>query len=166
MHTAMTKQSPRPARRRTRSGTTEEPIPLLLVRREGISRPLVGALLADARFEVFDTSQLRPDCVQLANGAAAVVLATMDDPLRALGYAVTAGVRTPIFVAGKRRFRSLEPDLRAAGAAGFLTLPIRMVELDGLSKELAEEPTLLVIGHTLRLVLDPIARVARYRDQT
>src|SRR5688500_19233774 len=41
-----------------------------------------------------------------------------------------------------------------------------MVERDRLPAELAEEPTLLVIGHTLRLVLDPIARVARYREQT
>lgn len=149
-----------------RAQASAEPIPLVVVRREGVSERMLGELLADKRFEAFETSALRPDWVQLANGAAALVIISHDDPLSALGYAVTAGVRTRVFVAGKPRFRARARDLKAAGGSGFLNLPLRRSDLDRLARELASGSTSHLIAHDLRVLLDPIARVARYRDQT
>lgn len=152
--------------RARRSRVTADPIPLVVVRREGISAWMLASLQADSRFEIFETSVLRPDWVRLANCVTAVLSASLDDPLSAFGYIVTAGIRTPTFLAGKPRYRSRSADLRIAGAAGFLPLPFKRADLDRLARELSSENGSSVIDRNLRLLLDPIARTARFRDQS
>ena len=126
----------------------------------------LAALTKDPRIEVFTVDDITPDQLSFAERLAGVVVATDGDPLDALAYAVTAGLRGPFIVALTRRQRSEQPSLLEAGALGFLTLPVTTAGVTRLLPTLRKTPALAHIDRSLRLVLDPIGRVARYRDRS
>ena len=142
-----------------------DPLPILVVRRGPQSMRGLAALEHDPRVELFYTDQLTPDRVAFARRVSAVLTVTESDPFGALAYAVTAGLSCPIVVAMSRRFK---PDCRevvAAGAAACLTMPITTADVDALLPKLAMHAAPARMDSTLRLLLDPISRVVRYRDK-
>lgn len=142
-----------------------EPLPILVVRRGPLPLRALGVLEHDPRVELYFAGELTPDWASFAKRVAAVVVLTERDPFSALGYVVTAEVRCPIVVAMSRRFRAECRDLIAAGAAACVTTPITGGDVDRLLPIIALHAAPTRIDGTLRLLLDPISRVARYRDK-
>jgi DNA-binding response OmpR family regulator len=141
-----------------------EPLAVILLRRSPVSLRALGALQTDPRLELLVTDELTPEWIALAQRVAGLIIATEGDPLDALVYALTAQVRTSLVVAMPRRFSSDRRDLMSAGAAACITTPITKSDLDRLVPILSDRSGLARIDSTLRLLLDPIGRVARYQD--
>jgi hypothetical protein len=142
-----------------------DPFPVLVVRRGPLSLRGLAALERDLRVELFVADELTPDWVSFARRVSAVLVVTEDDPLSALGYAVTAGVTCPIIVAMARRFRTDCTDLFAAGAVACVTTPVTKADVDALMPVLMSHAAAARMDGTLRLLLDPISRVVRYRNK-
>lgn len=143
----------------------QDPLPVLVVRRGPLPFRALAALERDPRVELYVADELTPDWVSFARRVAAVVAVTEHDPFRALGYIVTAGVTCPIVVAVSRRFRADCKELIAAGAAACVTTPMTPADVDRLLPILALHAAPARMDGTLRLLLDPISRLVRYRDK-
>lgn len=141
------------------------PLPIVLLRRSPVSMRALGVLQSDSRVELLVTDELSAEWCALAQRVAGLLVISNDDNLGGLVYAVTAGIRTPIVVGLARRSPMECRTLMAAGATACLTLPVTRADLDELLPVLRERAGLARIDPTLRLLLDPIARVARYQDQ-
>lgn len=129
---------------------------------------MLGALRGDSRLELFFADALTPEWVALAQKSAALVVATMEDPVAALAYVATAGIATPIVVAMAARFREDIGALRKAGAFACLTMPVREPDVEQLVKSLMKRSVwggIARVDGTLRLLLDPIGLEARYQEQ-
>jgi two-component system, OmpR family, response regulator len=142
-----------------------DPLPVLVVRRGPVSSRALAAFERDERVELFYADELTPDWVALADRVAAVIMVNESDPFSALGYAITAGVTCPIVVTTARRFRPDCKDLVAAGASACLMIPARQHEIDALIPMLRLRAGPARLDATLRLLLDPISRIARYRNK-
>jgi DNA-binding response OmpR family regulator len=142
-----------------------DPLAILVVRRGPQSMRGLAALEHDPRVELFFTDALTPDRVALARRVSAVIVVTESDPFSALAYAVTAGLSCPVVVAMSRRFRAECRDLMAAGAIACVTTPMTTADVDTLLPRLAMHAAPARMDGTLRLLLDPISRVVRYRDK-
>jgi DNA-binding response OmpR family regulator len=156
--------SPRIASRDQRSADVD-PLPLVLLRRGAVSPRALGTLHTDPRFELLVTDELTAEWCALAHRVAGLLVVSEGDPLDGLVYALTAQVRAPIVIAMSRRYQVDCRDLMDAGAVACMTLPITKTDLDTLLPTLREHAGLARIDPTLRLLLDPIARVARYQDR-
>lgn len=158
----------RTAQRRTErpAAPAADPIPLLLVRRGVVGRRLLGELPTDARIELVATTELTPKWVGFADRVAAVLIASRQDPLVGLLYALTAGIRVPIVVAAQPEFRGQRGHVEEAGAAEFLLMPITTSDVDRLVTLLVPRAASSRVDTTLRLVLDSVGQVARYRDRS
>lgn len=143
-----------------------EPVPLLLLRRGPVPLRSLAALHADQRVELFVTDELTPDWISLAQRVAGTLVATEDDPLSALGYAITAGMTGPFVVAMAKRYKLDCHDLIAAGAIACVTMPIVKTDVDRMIPLLMRHSGPARMDGTLRLLLDPIGRVVRYRDRS
>lgn len=138
---------------------------MLVVRRGPLSLKALGALEHDPRVELYAANELTPEWASFAKRVAAVVVATERDPFNALGYVITAEVRCPIVVAMSRRFRADCRELVAAGAAACVLTPFTQDDVDRLLPIITLHGAPARIDATLRLLLDPISRVVRYRDK-
>jgi DNA-binding response OmpR family regulator len=161
---------PRASDSRTKSSSAEQaranPLSILLVRRGPVGIRLLGALQDDPRLELIVTDELSPDWVSVAQRVTAVLVATMDDPLSALLYALTAGINVPIVVATSGQYR-LECDTAAsAGATACMVMPIQRADVDKVVKLLMTRSAATRVDSTLRLLLDPIARTVRLHDKS
>ena len=125
----------------------------------------LAALEHDPRVELFVSDELTPDRVAFARRVSAVLVVTESDPFSALAYAVTAGLSCPVVIAMARRFRTECRDLVAAGATACVTTPMTTADVDALLPKLAVHVAPVRMEGTLRLLLDPISRVVRYRDK-
>jgi DNA-binding response OmpR family regulator len=141
------------------------PLPVLVVRRGPLSMRALGALEHDPRVELYIADELTPDWASFAKRVAAVVVVTERDPFNALGYVITAEVRCPIVVAMSHRFRADCKELIAAGASACVTTPFTQTDVDRLLPIITLYAAPARIDSTLRLLLDPISRVVRYRDK-
>lgn len=141
------------------------PLPLLVVRRGPLSTRALGALEHDPRVELYIADELTPDWASFAKRVSAVVVVTERDPFNALGYVVTAEVGCPVIVAMSRRFRADCAELVAAGAAACVTTPFTQDDVDRVVPIITLHAGPTRIDSTLRLLLDPISRVVRYRDK-
>jgi DNA-binding response OmpR family regulator len=141
------------------------PLPILVVRRGPLSLRALGALEHDPRVELYVADELTPDWASFAKRVAAVLVVTERDPFSGLGYVITAEVSCPIVVALSRRFRADCDDLVAAGATACVTTPLTPAEVDRLLPIIAQYAAPARIDVTLRLLMDPISRVVRYRDK-
>ncbi len=138
---------------------------MLLLRRGPLSVRALAELHQDQRVELFVADELSPDWVSFAKRVCAILVATEGDPMSALGYAVTAGVNGPIVLAMAQRFKVDHKDLLAAGAVACVTMPLKKTDVEALIPVLMKHAGAAHMDGTLRLLLDPISRVVRYRDQ-
>ena len=141
-------------------------MPLLVLRHGVVGARHFAALRADPRFALLEADAWTPDVVDLARRVSATIVATMGEPLGALAYAVTAGVTGTLVMATAARHRRARGVLLEAGAIDTLTLPIDPAQVFSLLLQLDARPRLTHADQQLRLTLDPVARVARYRDRS
>lgn len=137
----------------------------LLVLRYGAGKGSLGALAKDPRVELLEARRPTPDLVALAQRVAGTLVVAGGDPMRALTFAVTAGLRAPLVIAMRKRYRSEARHLLAAGASACVTLPLSPAAVTRLVKLLRPSPSVARMDGTLRLLLDPISRVVRYRNK-
>jgi DNA-binding response OmpR family regulator len=142
------------------------PLPVLLVRRGPVGMRFLGALQDDPRLELIVTDELSPHWVSVAQRVTAVLVATMDDPLGALLYALTASVNAPVIVATSGQHRLECETVMAAGAAACIVMPIVRSDVDRVVKVLMTHASATRVDRTLRLLLDPIARTVRFHDKS
>lgn len=147
-------------------GLMASPLPLLVVRRGTTGERALGALPDDARVEIIRAVERKTDWVSTAQRAAAVVVTTNTDPLSALLYVLTAGITVPILVAASRQFKHRKREVLRAGAAACFPTPINRVDVNKIVKLLTLRSSGMRVDGTLRLVLDPVARVARLRARS
>jgi DNA-binding response OmpR family regulator len=143
-----------------------DPLPVLLLRRGRVGSRALAALSADARLELFPVAELSASAVALARRVAAVLVATNGDPLDALTYVVTAGITAPIVVGLNAAHRKDTTDVVAAGATACIQMPVKPADVDTLVKKLVTRGAPTSVDRTLRLLLDPIGRIARYRQRS
>lgn len=141
------------------------PVPVLVVRRGPTSIRALGALEQDPRVELYVADALTSDWLTFARRVAGIIALTDTDPFNALGYVVTAEVSCPIVVALSRRYRGDMGDLLEAGAAAGVTTPLSRADADRIIPIFTAHPGLVRMDGSLRLLLDPISRVARYRNK-
>jgi hypothetical protein len=139
------------------------PLPLLVVRRGDVVMDSVAAAYHDPRLEVITVGELTSEWVSFANRTSLVLVASLNEPLAGLLYALTAGIHVPVLVAAPRHFSSTFPLVRKAGGAGCLSLPLTRQSVDRLVSSISAVNNPSVVGTGLRLLLDPVARTARYR---
>jgi DNA-binding response OmpR family regulator len=136
-----------------------------VLRRGSVAKRALAALEADARVELLQAREATPNWVAIGQRVAGTLVVTEQEPMRALTFTVTAGLRTPIIVAMHKRHRAHTRDLLAAGATACFTLPLRAADVTRLVKLLHPAPTVARMDRTLRLLLDPITRIVRYRNK-
>jgi hypothetical protein len=149
-----------------RGDSRSQPVPLLVLRHGLVARRHFDALRADRRVEVLEPEGWTADVVDLAHRVSTTIVATTGDPLRALAYAVTAGIGGNIVMAIAARHAAERTVLREAGAIATCILPFSGGDVDTVLAALDARPHLTHTDTTLRLTLDPVARVARYRDRS
>lgn len=142
------------------------PVPLLVLRHGPVAAKHLDALRAKPGVELIEPAGWSPDAVALARRVSATMVATMSDPLGALAYAVTAGVTGSILMGVGSRFRGERAVLLEAGALGVYTLPLEQCDVDAILSLVDPRPRTAQTDTTLRLTLDPIARVARFRERS
>ena len=140
-------------------------MPVLVLRHGAVTRRGLAALESDPRVEVLYARGATPDWIALGQRVAGTLIATDKDPLGALTFGLTAGLRAPIVLAMQQRHKAQCRDLLAAGASGCLTLPLDGADVRKLVKLLHPTPSVARMDATLRLLLDPITRVVRYRNK-
>ena len=140
-------------------------MPVLLLRHGAVGPRSIAALEKDKRVEVLHARGATPDWIALGQRVAGILIVTDQDPLAALTFGVTAGLRAPIVIAMHKRHRSEARDLLAAGASACLMLPLTTASVTKLVKLLRPTPGVARMDGTLRLLLDPITRVVRYRNK-
>ena len=148
------------------SGHAPHPVPLLVLRHGLVAARHFAALRADPRCAVLEPQGWTPDAVALTGRVAATIVATRGDPMRALAYAVTAGVAGNIVMATTRRRAGERDVLLEAGALATCLLPLDAAQVAGILSLLDMRSPLAQVDTTLRLTLDPVARVARFRDRS
>ena len=137
----------------------------MLLRHGRVASRALAALQRDARIELVQAKGAPADWVALGHRVAGTLLVCERDPLTALTFAITAGLRGPVVLAIQPRFRSHSRDLVRAGATACVTLPITRAQLTRIVKALRPAPSVAQMDGTLRILLDPITRVVRYRDK-
>ena len=142
------------------------PLPLVLVQRGPVSMRMLRHLHDDERIELFAVESLTRGWLAFADRTSGIIVATTDEPLSGLLYALTAGVRVPVVVAARAVYSDSFRDVVRAGGAGCVTLPISAADVDRLLRMLHDSGAPAVVDADLRLVLDPIARVVRFHDRT
>jgi DNA-binding response OmpR family regulator len=140
-------------------------VPVLVLRHGTVAKRGLAALEKDPRVELLYARGATPDWVALGHRVAGTLVVTEQDPLSALTFALTAGLRAPLVVAMHKRNRSECRDLMEAGASGCLTLPLTAADVRKLLKQLQPAPSVARMDATLRLLLDPITRIVRYRNK-
>lgn len=149
------------------NGTADSrPVPLLVLRHGPVAAKHLDALRAKPGVELIEPAGWSPDAVALARRVSATLVTTMADPLGALAYAVTAGVTGPILMGVSSRHRGERAVLLQAGALGAYTLPLDTCHVEAILALVDPRPRTAHTDTTLRLTLDPIARVARFRERS
>lgn len=142
------------------------PVPLLVLRYGAVAAKHLDGLRGDPRVELIEPASWTPDAVALAQRVCATIVATMSEPLGALAYTVTAGVTGSLVMGVSERYRGERAVLREAGALAVHTLPLVTGDVDAILALLDPRPHMAHTDTTLRLTLDPIARMARYRERS
>lgn len=140
-------------------------MPILVLRLGSVAKRALAALETDARVELLQAREATPNWVGIGQRVAGTLVVTEHEPMRGFTFAVTAGLRTPIVVAMHKRHKAHARDLLAAGARACVMLPLGPADVTRLVKLLHPSPTVARMDATLRLLLDPITRVVRYRNK-
>lgn len=137
----------------------------MVLRRGSIAKSALAALESDPRVELLQARGASADWVALGQRVAGTIIVAEHDPLSALTFGITAGLRGPIVIAMKKRYRTHARDLIHAGAAMCVTLPLTRAAVTRVVKLLRPTPSVARIDGTLRLLLDPISRIVRYQNK-
>ena len=135
------------------------PLCVMLLTLEPVDDRLVAPLYDDGGLELVRVGALSTKWIAFAHGASAVIVVSNDDPLGALVYAASARISAPIVVAARRAGTNLQQALSAAGAFRFLRLPPSPGSVASLVRALRSGGARHRVDASLRLVLDPVARV-------
>jgi DNA-binding response OmpR family regulator len=142
------------------------PIPVLLLRHGPVGMRELAALHDDERFELFVADRLTPEWTSFAQRVAGVIVVTDGDPMNALLYAVTGGIKGPIVLMFSRRYGTECREFIAAGASACITTPVTIRDLDRVVPILSTNASLSRVDKTLGLLLDPITLTVRLQDQS
>ena len=126
----------------------------------------LAALEADRRVEIFAPAELTPEWVSFGKRAAGCVLATMDEPLDALTYAVLAGLRNRVIMAIDARHAADSEQLMQAGAFACVAMPFAKADVTALIASLLPAAAGPQVARPLRLALDPLTRTIRHGERT
>lgn len=127
---------------------------------------MVAPLVADARVEAVVVDALTPEWIAFAHKVAAVVVATAEDPIAALRAVAATRIETPIVVATTVWTTGARAALDAGGAFASLPMPLTSADVGRLVGQLAGHACPMRVDGIVRLLLDPIGLVARWRDRT
>ena len=148
------------------TGATSEnraPIPIALLMRGRADTTGLELLFKDRRLEIYTAEALTPAWVALAESIAGTVIVTDNNPLDALVYAVSGGIREPIVVLFSERFDGCVDALHNAGATLCMPFPLTPIEVNWIVQGLSSRRSVAHVDETLRLLLDPVRRTARYK---
>lgn len=137
----------------------------MVLRHGTVAKRALAALETDARVELFHARGATPDWVTLGQRVAGTLIVAQQDPLAALTFGITAGLREPIVVAMQKRYKDRARDVIAAGATACVTLPLTGADASRIVKRLRPASSVARMDGTLRLLLDPITRVVRYQNK-
>ena len=140
-------------------------VPLLVVIREPAAIQLLGTLERDPRVALLNAEQLTPNWISLADHLAGVIVASVDDPLNSLTYALSANIKRPIVVATQNMGGYRPRDLIALGARFVLRLPVTASQIQRLLQSLAALPGAILTAESFGLLLDPINLSAHFAGQ-
>jgi len=143
-----------------------DPLPVLLLRRGVQRRQPLARVLGDPRLEVFTTDELTMEWISFAQRVAGVIVVTQGDPFNALAYAVTGSVRVPIVMVMPKKYAREMQHLIAAGAAACFALPLREKDVDAVATLFRRSVSAASVDPMIRVLLDPVARTARYRARS
>jgi DNA-binding response OmpR family regulator len=126
---------------------------------------LLQPLAGDPRIEVFVTGALTKDWVCFAERVAAgVLLCATDDPLAALVYARTAGIRGHVMLTIDRAHENECAELEAIGDVSCIAVPLHADSSERIVSVLGARQSLASVCQPLHLLLDPIGRSVRHGD--
>ena len=108
---------------------------------------------------------LTSEWVALAQRVAATVVVTDGSPMDALVYAVSGGVKPPFVLVCPRLFKKEAKQVVAAGALACAFLPLDSKDVELAVAVLCAQRAVARLDCTLRILLDPIDRTMRYREQ-
>jgi DNA-binding winged helix-turn-helix (wHTH) protein len=145
--------------------TQSDPLPVLVLRHGAASMRALSVLANDSRLELVVVDHLSPEWSAFAQRAAGTFVVTEGDPLNALVYAVSGGVTGPIIMMFAKRYAVDCNTLIDAGAADCVVTPVTKKDLDRVVSLLASTASFARVDGRLHLLLDPIARTARYHDK-
>ena len=137
----------------------------MILRHGRVAGSALAALASDTRIELVHATGATADWVALGHRVAGTLVVAEQDPLAALTYAITAGLTGPIVLAIHERYKKECRDLVRAGATACVCLPMTRAGVTRLVNALRPAPSVAQIDGTLRLVLDPITRIVRYRNK-
>lgn len=137
----------------------------MVLRRGRVARRALAALETDTRVELVQARGATAHWVALGQRVAGTIIVSEQDPLAALTFGITAGLRPPIIIAMPKRFKAQARDLAFAGATLSVTLPLTKADVTRIVTLLRQAQSVARIDGTLRLLLDPITRVVRYQDK-
>lgn len=149
-----------------RPAQAASPVPLLLYRRGPVPLRGLAALEADLRVELFAPAELTPEWVAFGQRAGACLVATLDEPLDALSFAVMCGLRSRVVMAIDRRHAGESEALMRAGAFACVAMPFSKSDVTALLESLVPHAASPHVTGALRLVLDPIGRKIRHLDHS
>lgn len=143
-----------------------DPQPLMLLQRGPVSDRALRALFRDPRIELVPVADLSVQSISLANRLAGLLVATAKDPLESLLYVISAGITVPVVLAMPSEANEQGKDLRLAGAAALIVMPIWRSDISRIVKLLSVQHSSVRVDVTLRILLDPIEHVVHYRDSS
>jgi hypothetical protein len=137
----------------------------MLLRHGKVAKRALAAMESDPRIELVRASGAPADWVALAHRVAGTIIVAEQDPLSALTFGITAGLRGPIVLGIQKRYKGQCRELSQAGATACVTLPVTRADVARVVNALRPSPSVAQIDGTLRLLLDPITRIVRYRNK-
>lgn len=139
---------------------------MLLLRRGRVAARSIATLRADKRLELFVADELSGDTLSFAQRVAVTIIATEEDPVAALAFVATAGMSGPFVLLASPRHARERKAVLDAGAIAFLTMPVSRAAITRLLPRIHGKSRVAHVDPALRLMLDPIGRVARYRNRS
>jgi len=104
---------------------------------------------------------LDPRAVRLSQSMAGTLLVSVDSPLNALFFAISAGIAPPIAVATPQLQPTLEHELESAGSAACVDWPVQPSQCGALRAVFRRRPAVARYYQALELLLDPLSHGAR-----
>ena len=112
------------------------PIPVLLLRYGPVPPASFSALTHDPRFEMYGARDITPEWASFSQCVAGTFVVTERDPISALVYALTGGIRSGVVVIVANATKIDIEDALTAGARACLTLPLSAGDIDRLVRDL------------------------------